>query len=100
MENMNEKLQNLENQLININLFHRNLSRKKSKYEKVWTSLRNVTGKCYVTEEIYIYVFIYKLKESTRAKQNKLNNPHWQLLGRKKKHVWIRITQVIIKFIC
>ena len=32
---MNEKLQNLENQLININLFHRNLSGKKSKCEKV-----------------------------------------------------------------
>ena len=59
MENMNEKLQNLENQLININLFHRNLSGKKSKCEKVWTSLRNVTGKCYVTEEIYIYIYMY-----------------------------------------
>ena len=59
MENMNEKLQNLENQLININLYHRNLSGKKSKCQKVWTSLRNVTGKCYVTEEIYIYICIY-----------------------------------------
>ena len=51
---MNEKLQNLENQLININLFHGNLSGRKSKCEKVWTILRNVTGKYYVTEEIYI----------------------------------------------
>ena len=73
---MNEKLQNLENQLININLFHRNLSRRKSKCEKVWTILRNVTGKYYVTEEIYIYIYIYiyKIKESTKcqAKQSPL----------------------------
>ena len=80
---MNEKLQNLENQLININLFHRNLSRKKSKCEKVWTILRNVTGKYYVTEEIYIYT--HKIKESTKCQAKQTKQSPLMDSGKKKE---------------
>ena len=76
---MNEKLQNLENQLININLFHGNLSGRKSKCEKVWTILRNVTGKYYVTEEIYI------IKESTKCQAKQAKQSPLMASGKKKE---------------
>lgn len=78
MENMNEKLQNLENQWINLDLYNRSLSRKNRKSERVLTILRNANGKYYITEEKYLSKIKSSLSERTTNRLSKLNSPHWQ----------------------